>query len=98
MIKVCPVCKNGPANFDPTLGTLPCTACQERGKTNLSHPVEFTSESIKEDRKRFQKDILQPFRAGELSAEYIKAYGTKGINVTKEEVKKAIPTTDSYYG
>jgi len=64
----------------------------------LSETVEFTSEEIKRERKQFAKDILQPFRSGELSSEYLKAFGTKGLQVTKEDIKKAVPTTDSYYG
>jgi hypothetical protein len=95
----CPVCKHETATVDPSLGILPCLACQTRRRgLGVNRAVEFTSEAIKEDRKKFAGDILQPFRAGELSKEYIEHFGTKGISVSKDEVKKAVPTTDSYYG
>jgi len=41
--------------------------------------------------KKFAKDIIQPFRAGELSKEYVDAWGAERLNVSKEEVKKAKP-------
>ena len=62
------------------------------------HPVkahEWTTDSIKEQRKSHEKELLQPFRQGNLSKEYIKAYPNKangmikeGI-VTKKQVKNA---------
>lgn len=98
--KLCPVCNEQEATYNPTLGILPCSSCHERrSKTRTSGKVvEFTSEGVKEDRKKFAKDILQPFRSGELSKEFIDQYGTEGINVNKEEIKHAVNTTDSYYG
>lgn len=98
VIKSCPVCKNEPASISKTLGVLPGEKCQQKRKNErLSTPVEFTSEQIKEDRKLYSKDIIQPFRSGTLSKEYISTYGTKGIDVSKEDIKNAINTTDSYY-
>ena len=99
MQKLCPVCKQYECKFDATLGVLPCQRCQDkRSGKKLSSTIEFTSEQIKQDRKKYQKDILQPFRSGEISKEFIEQFGTKGITATKEEIKKAVNTTDSYYG
>ena len=50
---------------------------------------EIEPESIKEDRKKYFNAVVQPFRSGELSREYVEAHGTKGLSVTKEEVKKS---------
>jgi hypothetical protein len=95
----CPNCRKNEAIVVPILGVLKCTACQNATRAGYLTPTtEFTSDTIKEDRKRYAKDILQPFRGGEVSKEYIEKYGTKNLGVTKEEVKKAVTTTDSYYG
>lgn len=51
--------------------------------------IEFIPDRIKEDRKSHAKSMLQPWRGGVASSEYIKAFGTK--NFTKEEVRKAKP-------
>ena len=97
-MKKCPVCHKYEATIDPTLGVLPCFNCQEKRRgQRLKASIEFTSDSIKEDRKKYAKDILQPFRDGELSKEYIEAYGSKGIEVNNDEIKHAVNTTDSYY-
>lgn len=35
---------------------------------------EWTTDSIKEQRKRYKKDLLQPYRGGEPNREFIKEY------------------------
>lgn len=72
-------------------GVLPCQECTDRmrSKTHKTRPFEFTTDSIREERRRFAKDIIQPFRAGELSKEYVDTWGANRLNVTPEEVKKA---------
>ena len=50
---------------------------------------EDIPKETKEDRKKYFNSLVQPFRNGEVSKEYIEAYGAKGINVTPEEAKKA---------
>jgi hypothetical protein len=59
----------------------------------------MTGEDIKTDRKVYKKDILQPFREGVLSKEYVEAYGAQGINVTPDEVKnaKSVWIENEYY-
>ena len=48
---------------------------------------EFVPESIKEERKEYSKALLQPYRQGIASQEYIDSYGTKRIN--PKDVKKS---------
>ena len=50
---------------------------------------EFVPEGIKEDRKNYAKSLLQPYRGGVASSEYIEAYGTGRI--APEDVKSAKP-------
>lgn len=50
---------------------------------------EFTTEKIKEDRQRYAKSLLQPYRGGIASQEYIDAYGTGRFDPA--DVKKARP-------
>lgn len=54
-----------------------------------SAPSEMVTGEIAQQREEYFNSTLQPYRQGELSKEYIEAHGTKGLNVTKEEVKKA---------
>lgn len=74
-------------------GYSPCKECQHRMRLKIhkTEPLEFIPDSMKEERKRFRKDILQPFRAGQLSKEYVDTWGTKHLKVSKEEVKNAKP-------
>lgn len=87
----CPVCHKEQALNHPTYGVLPGATCQIRRRKNEvpTLPVEMVGESIKNGRKTHAKSALQPYRSGELSREYIEAYGTKNIKATAEEVKKA---------
>ena len=86
----CLTCKKNEATRIQ-FGYAPCEECiaRMRSKVRKTEPLEFVTESIKEERKRFAKDIIQPFRAGELSKEYVDKWGTKHLKVTPEEVKKA---------
>ncbi len=86
---LCLVCEVNEAIKDKFLGVIPCLDCQLRRYDNKTpNPVEFTSEEIKNDRIKYADDIIQPFRQGELSQEYVEKHGTKGLKVTEEEVKK----------
>ena len=51
--------------------------------------IEFVPGRIKDSRKEYFNSIVQPYRQGELSKEYIEAHGTKGIDPTPEEIMKA---------
>jgi hypothetical protein len=88
---MCPNCQTNKGTTHALYGVLPCNECTTRQNTyNLpSVQVEMTGEIIKQERKDFARSIIQPFRAGELSKEYIDMYGTKSISVTEEEVANA---------
>ncbi len=73
----------------PFLGVLPCESCKLSKQLKLPQPIEFTSDDIKWGRKEYKDHIIQPFRGDDVSKEYLDTYGTKGIKVTPEEVKKA---------
>jgi len=88
-VKKCLNCNKNPAQKNLTLGYLPCASCQNQTKLPNQNQHEFTSESIKQQRKEFKDDIIQPFRQGVVSKEYLKAHGTKGIDVSAKDLKKA---------
>jgi hypothetical protein len=73
----CPNCNVNEARIDPILGIIPCTPCASRPHSVAHKQIEFVSEQIKEQRKIFAKDILQPHRKGQLSKEYVETYGAK---------------------
>jgi len=56
---------------------------------------EFVPDRIKEDRKRYAKDLVQPFRSGEFSREFKESYPdqtrqmVKDGSVSKKEVDRA---------
>lgn len=87
----CPVCQKEPAIIHSIYGPLPGKKCQKR-RDSFDLPdtqIEFTSEKIKRDRKEFGKSIIQPYRGGVLSKEYLEAHGTKNIKPTTKEVRNA---------
>ena len=53
-----------------------------------THP-EFMPQRVKDDRNKWAKSIMQPYRGGTASQEYIDTYGTKRIN--PKDVKRAKP-------
>lgn len=50
---------------------------------------EFVPQRIKDQRNEYAKSLLQPYRGGTASQEYIDAYGTGRIQ--PEDIKKAKP-------
>lgn len=86
----CPACNTNPANYDPSFGVLPCDSCQSRRRQNkLPQLYEVITETLRRDRKEHAKSIIQPYRNGQVSKEWIETYGTKGIKASKEEIKNA---------
>lgn len=79
------------------MGWMPCLVCQKHQR-DISKPKvssEVTTDQIKEDRKIFENDIVQPFNDGHLSKEYVEAHPErigqmlKEGNVTVKEVNEA---------
>ena len=96
----CPNCLSELSTQHPIFGILPGEKCKKK-QQDLSSPggyIEFTSEDIKRQRIDYADDILQPYRSGEVSKKYIQKYGTKGIEVTEKEVKKAMDNPDVWSG
>ncbi len=86
----CPVCHIRKARTHPTYGILACNKCQMRREHQaIPNPVEMVGDDIKQQRKDYTRSVIQPYRQGELSKEYLDAYGTKGIKATPQEVRKA---------
>ena len=89
---LCSNCKTNKAEQNSIYGVLPCKSCRNK-QSKLQQPkaqVEFTTDNIKEDRKAYSEDIIQPYKGDTLSKEYLDKYGTKGIgNVTKEKIEAA---------
>lgn len=87
----CLICKKNEAIKHEYYGYLPCNECRARQdkQRGPDRQVEFTTDSIKTQRKEFADDIVQPFRKGELSKEYVDRYGTKGLQVTQKEAQKS---------
>jgi len=48
---------------------------------------EFTTDSIRDQRKEYRRDIIQPYRDGIISQEYLDEFGDTGIKVTEHEKK-----------
>lgn len=98
---ICPVCLKNPADIHSYYGYLPCGGCRKNqsGYQKPKETVEMTTPAIKEARKEFKEEIVQPFRGGVVSKEYIEKYGTAGIKATKQEIKNARNVWDdtSYY-
>lgn len=97
---LCLQCNTNEATKHELYGWLPCLACQGKPSVERSESVEFITDSIKTQRKEFGKDIIQPHRKGELSKEYVDAYGAQAAldkGFTREEVKKVRNVWDGYY-
>lgn len=59
-------------------------------KPKLRGKADHVPESLKQDRKRFAKSMLQPWREGEPSAEFIEAYPKQAKKMfTPKEMAKA---------
>lgn len=84
---LCVECKEEPAILSPIYGLLPCDTCRET--VTVRRPTQLTPQHIKDQRKEGHDDLIQPFRKGILSKEYLKKYGTKYIRATPDEIKRA---------
>lgn len=88
---LCPVCRKEPATTHPLFRILPGKTCKQR-RTKQPLPavqIEMVGNSIKEQRKEYAKSIVQPWRSGVLSKEYLDLYGTKNIKPTEKDMKNA---------
>jgi len=94
----CLNCNKREATKHEVFGYLPCKVCLKKQKRyRVADTIELTTADIKEDRKKFQADILQRYRGDTPSKEYIDKYGTKGFTQEELRRKKNVWTEDSYY-
>lgn len=87
----CLSCNKNKARNVPPYGLLPCLTCTKKQQQYIkpNPTIEMVDVNTTDDRKRFSKDIVQPFREGVLSKEYLREYGTKTIKVTEDDIKNA---------
>lgn len=87
------------------LGSMPCASCQKRltSLPTAQSQIEFTSESIKTQRKIHRRDILPMHNRGELDRAWVNRYGEKKAKqhgFTDKEIKNARYVwsgSDEYY-
>jgi len=101
--QLCPICSIKPARISPIYGLLPCKKCAKKQQQARlpDHPVEMVGEDIHGQRKAYANDIIQPWRSGEPSREFMEKYPEKAKRYyTAKERKKAKYVWDgdlSYY-
>lgn len=84
----CLNCNKNEAQKHPVMGYMPCESCVAKQKKYTVRPsIEHVPEETREQRKQYADDIVQPYRAGTVSLEYVKKYGSERF--TKEELKDA---------
>lgn len=73
-----------------------CQDCLDRqlGFRKPGDQFEFTTMEIKDARIKHGSEIIQPFREGKISKRFIEEHGTKGIQVSKKEIKEAMNKPD----
>jgi len=83
---LCLLCNKHQAVKLAPYGFLPCKTCQRKQKKigKSGQPVEMTSSTIKEERMKYQKDIIQSFREGQLSKEFVETYPEKVKQMVQE--------------
>lgn len=90
---LCPICQKNPARNHSMYGLTACSMCAQ-GVTTASAPGVET-EDIREQQKSHSDDMLQPYREGVLSKEYVDKYGTKHLDIQEGETPKNV--WDTYY-
>ncbi len=88
---LCLNCHVNPAIIHPRLGVLVCAVCRQKTTTGLKPQIEITTDAIKGERRAHKPDIIQPYREGQLSKEFIDHHGTGTIKATPEEIRNAQP-------
>lgn len=84
----CPTCSNN-AELSAQFGYIACKNCRDQEKPLSERTYEMVPDRIKEDRIKHKNSMIQPFRNGQVSKEYLDLYGSSRIQVTPEEIKNA---------
>lgn len=92
----CASCNKNDAPIHPQYGPLWCNECNvSKEKTKYANYHEFVPDRIKEDRKANFNSLLQPYRGGEITKEFIEAHPKQAKkmiaegHVTERQVKNA---------
>ncbi len=86
MIELCIICKEKKDHFS-WKNSGDGWICGSHFK---SGSYEFIPDRIREDRKKFSKEILQPYRGGEISKEFVDTYPSQSKKMfSKKEISKA---------
>ena len=85
---LCPKCNKPTDNFLPIGGinlACDCSKCHQLRKP-LGKPFDWSPSHIKEGRKEHKKALLQPYRQGDISKEYLDAYPEQARGMVKEGI------------
>lgn len=92
----CPNCETNDAIMHQFYGPMWCKACVEKYDSShsalsrsLEDPLPY---DMREQRKQYAKELLQPYRGGEFSQEYRDAYPKQA----KEMVKAGVITQEQH--
>lgn len=85
---LCAKCQKNEAIMTLAYGPVWCQDCQnsDQGQRLTGTLHEFTTDNIREGRKKYRKELLQPYRQGEFSKEYRDAYPEIAKDMVKEGV------------
>jgi hypothetical protein len=82
---MCPKCMKFEAVVTLGNGICDCVECNKKSTADLGGWPEFVPGRIKEDRNKFFKMTLQPYRDGIPSKEYAEAYPERAKEKFKDE-------------
>ena len=85
----CKVCKTNDSEYNVQFGYLDCKDCRLKETKLSERTYEFVPEHIKEERKEYKNQTIQPYRNGQVSKEYLDLYGSSRIVATDDEIKNA---------
>lgn len=90
---LCPQCLKEPAKFNHLGAIVYGKKCREK-LDKESQPfgpaIEMIPESMRQERYKYKKDIVQPYREGEPSLEYAEAYPEKAAKMFKGQTPKYV--------
>lgn len=82
----CSNCNKNEAPIHPTYGVIHCQECCDSYKPVSRGTFEFTTDEIKQGRREHRTQLLQPFRSGIVSKEYLDAYPKAKSGMIKEGI------------
>jgi len=83
----CKSCNENDAEIHKIYGYLDCKECRDRLKDRAiisGVMYELTTDEIREGRKQFKNELVQPYRQGEFSKEFREAHPKISRGMVKE--------------